>query len=763
MKFSLTMLASLVVLAALARAPASVRVVMGPTSIPRGNAQAAGDITIINEKLAFALAVESAVPYGVPRGAIVAVAPVRQGQIQRNRVVFADFIPNNWSAWPNTYHHVEILEHGPRQVRIRTVRDWGEVTITTVYTLAAGSDEIAISSTMTNGGTRTLPELLSGLTLWPNSGFLFAVPGLAGVTEGSAAGALSKRVVAYDSDWALTLHAPYLDRIGSSSRDLFLRHTLAPGESRTFEGWLQVGAAGDLAPVVATEIARGHLAAGTVHGRVRTAEGQVIAQPVVVVEKDGKPYAWTVGRNGTYRLALPAGDYRLYATALHHAQSAASSLSLAPGASEARDFHDLEPPGGIELEVAEAHSGAPLDARITISEGTKPLVQFLGRTTFFTALERKGHLAEPIAPGAYRFAVSSGGGFLAEETLAQLRVLPGRVTKTRVAIDRLFNPQARGWYAADLHHHADQAEAVTPPRELARSQLAAGLDVLFVSDHDSTVNTSALRQIAYARGVTFIPGIELSPSWGHFNAYPLDRQAKLAVDTSTASVGEIFAEARREGAMAVQVNHPFIPYGYFASLESGLAPGGFNAGFDLIEINSAVADADNSKVLARIWSLWNEGKRYYLSAGSDTHDVWNEESGRVRAYVHPDGPPDPQRFVAALKAGHAYITYGPLIFPGVMFGEQLDGAPGKTVALSFDLASVAGLKQVQLVSHAAVERTQSFPEAPRETHVEFQVPLQPSGWYALIVEDQRGRKAYSDPIWTSDAAHASAARETPYP
>ncbi|HWX70594.1 MAG TPA: carboxypeptidase regulatory-like domain-containing protein, partial [Steroidobacteraceae bacterium] len=381
MKFSLTMLASLVVLAALARAPASVRVVMGPTSIPRGNAQAAGDITIINEKLAFALAVESAVPYGVPRGAIVAVAPVRQGQIQRNRVVFADFIPNNWSAWPNTYHHVEILEHGPRQARIRTVRDWGEVTITTVYTLAAGSDEIAISSTMTNGSTRTLPELLSGLTLWPNSGFLFAVPGLAGVTEGSAAGALSKRVVAYDSDWALTLHAPYLDRIGSSSRDLFLRHTLAPGESRTFEGWLQVGAAGDLAPVVATEIARGHLAAGTVHGRVRSAEGQVIAQPVVVVEKDGKPYAWTVGRNGTYRLALPAGDYRLYATALHYAHSAASSLSLAPGASEARDFHDLEPPGGIELEVAEAHSGAPLDARITISEGTKPLVQFLGRTT----------------------------------------------------------------------------------------------------------------------------------------------------------------------------------------------------------------------------------------------------------------------------------------------------------------------------------------------------------------------------------------------
>src|SRR5215469_14190478 len=314
MRFSPTLLASLLSLTAVTGAAAAVRVLMGPTPIPRGNARAAGDITVVNEKLAFALAVESAAPYGVPRGALVAVAPVRDGAIGRNRVVFADFIPNNWSAWPNTYHRVEILEHGPRQVRIRAVRDWGEVTITTLYTLSAGSDQIAISTTMGNGGTRTLPDLLSGLTLWPNSGFLFAVPGLAGVTAGSAAGALSDRVTAYDADWAVTLHAPYLDRVGSSSRDLLRLHTLAPGESRTFEGWLQVGASGDLAPVVAAEIARRHLLAATVHGRVTTSDGRAIVQPVVVVEKDGKPYAWTLGRDGSYQLVLPAGDYSLYAT-----------------------------------------------------------------------------------------------------------------------------------------------------------------------------------------------------------------------------------------------------------------------------------------------------------------------------------------------------------------------------------------------------------------------------------------------------------------
>jgi len=111
---------------------AAVKVIVGPTPIEGGEANSAGDITVVNEKLAFALAVTSPVPYGVPRGAIIDAAPVTHGKIGRDRVVFADFIPNNWSAWPNTFQHVEILERGPQRAVVRTVRDWGRVTVTTL-------------------------------------------------------------------------------------------------------------------------------------------------------------------------------------------------------------------------------------------------------------------------------------------------------------------------------------------------------------------------------------------------------------------------------------------------------------------------------------------------------------------------------------------------------------------------------------------------------------------------------------------------------
>ena len=153
-------------------------------------------------------------------------------------------------------------------------------------------------------------------------------------------------------------------------------------------------------------------------------------------------------------------------------------------------------------------------------------------------------------------------------------------------------------------------------------------------------------------------------------------------------------------------------------------------------------------MLARAAEFWNAGEHYYLSGGSDTHDVWNEESGRVRSYAHLDGSPDAQRFAAALKAGNSYVTHGPLIFPAVMFGTQTHSAPGAPLTLAFDLAAVEGLKEAKLVSGDRVQATRSFSDAPRETHVDFVVQPPPhNSWYALSVEDQRGRKAYTNPVW----------------
>ncbi len=116
-------------------ARADVTVTRGPTPIPDGEALAEGDITVSNDRLAFTLAVESQAPWGVPRGAIVDLAPVEDGEPGLDRIAFADFIPNNWSAWPNTRTDVEVLTETPDEAVIRISRDFGEADITTTYTL----------------------------------------------------------------------------------------------------------------------------------------------------------------------------------------------------------------------------------------------------------------------------------------------------------------------------------------------------------------------------------------------------------------------------------------------------------------------------------------------------------------------------------------------------------------------------------------------------------------------------------------------------
>ncbi len=64
------------------------------------------------------------------------------------------------------------------------------------------------------------------------------------------------------------------------------------------------------------------------------------------------------------------------------------------------------------------------------------------------------------------------------------------------------------------------------------------------------------RQIADARGVPFIPSLELSPSWGHFNAWPLRPGQKLEIDTATATIDEVLCRSPPPGRDRRAVESP---------------------------------------------------------------------------------------------------------------------------------------------------------------------------------------------------------------
>ena len=731
-------------------ASAQVEVVTGPTTIPRGDATGANDITVSNGIFAVAFAVDTAPPWGVARGGIVDVALLDNGTPGYDIASLADFMPNNWSSWPTTYQRVSIEQPDRNEAVITTLRDWGDVALETTFRIRDGDSRIHIVTAMTNMGDEPLVDLLTGYVVWPDGGHLVEEP-IAFADNGAAA--RGGWTAAYDENWLLGLHPPFSEYATRRGRDRYTKHDLLPFETRTFEAWLQIENDGALAPMVQTEIDFGGLQSGRIVGRVISNDGKPIARPAVVVNKGGNAIAWTLGEDGDYAMNLPVGSYDVYATARGYARGASKRIAVTENGETNVSFDDVKPPGQVHFTVTDTEAGGALDAKISIQDGYTPLIRYFGKSTFFTELNNIGELTATIAPGAYEFEISAGGGFLSVPQAIDVNVNAGQLHDIEVGVPITAVPQAHGWFSADLHHHSDVLDGFTEAEYVLRSELAAGVDVAFLSDHDSVINNDLMRELAATRGVHFIPGTELSPSWGHFNAYPLDDGKSVTIDTGQATVQQIFTAARDLGADAIAVNHPYSDYGYFENLEKDAVPGGLDKGFDLVEIQPVSDNRDdlsrNAETLEAVWGLWNAGDRAYLAAGSDVHDVWVKESGRARTFVYVDGELSIAKFMASLKAGRAYASQGPLIYPEILFGSELLQPPGTTLELRYFVQAVSGLQSVMLIERGREIDGQEFDGSADLVPLQFSVSPEMDTWYSLIIEDENGKSAYTNPVWVT--------------
>ncbi|WP_241086761.1 PHP domain-containing protein [Candidatus Vondammii sp. HM_W22] len=67
--------------------------------------------------------------------------------------------------------------------------------------------------------------------------------------------------------------------------------------------------------------------------------------------------------------------------------------------------------------------------------------------------------------------------------------------------------------AYDLHTHSTASDGTLSPRALVRRAVAVGVQVLALTDHDTTEGIAEAAAEAKDTGLTLIPGIELSVTW----------------------------------------------------------------------------------------------------------------------------------------------------------------------------------------------------------------------------------------------------------
>ncbi len=380
----------------------------------------------------------------------------------------------------------------------------------------------------------------------------------------------------------------------------------------------------------------------------------------------------------------------------------------------------------MELFVLD-QDDVPVPARIRVTGGIPPVVRFLGASTFFTGLGAEtGKSSFMLAPGEYVLEVSSGGGFTSAVEKVGIVCEPGGTLREVVHVTTLHQPADRGWYSADLHHHADKLDGITPPSYLVRSQLAARLDLLLVSDHDDVDNHTLIADAAAAEGVPFIPAVEVSPNWAHFVMLNLPL-GQYGIDPGGTPT-QIFEQARSQGATIV-VAHPYITYDYFYNKDKQVIPGEYDCRFDLIELQSTkVTSRGNSadeRTLKRTMELWTHAasgasRKYYLTGGTDVHDVWSHQSGAIRTYVHLGDDATTSNFIHQLKKGHAFVTMGPLVYPvNVMYGESYPVPQGTDFSLRLEVFAVNGLRSVEVYSNHRDAAGNFVPVEAREVKNSF--------------------------------------------
>ncbi len=65
----------------------------------------------------------------------------------------------------------------------------------------------------------------------------------------------------------------------------------------------------------------------------------------------------------------------------------------------------------------------------------------------------------------------------------------------------------------DLHTHSNRSDGSLAPGELVARAAAAGVDVLALTDHDTTAGLDEAARAAADAGIRLVPGVEVSASW----------------------------------------------------------------------------------------------------------------------------------------------------------------------------------------------------------------------------------------------------------
>lgn len=399
-----------------------------------------------------------------------------------------------------------------------------------------------------------------------------------------------------------------------------------------------------------------------------------------------------------------------------------------------------------------------------------------------------GSVTRVLATGHYDVLVTCGIERDAFKTSVDIE--QGKETKILAHLPRAI--ATPGWVGSDLHlHQAPSVDADISMPARVTSIAAEGVEFAVATDHYVVTDFAPTVRWMQEKGalmakIQTMKGQEVSTvgnRFGHFNVFPLQENAAIYYKDTTAK--KLFANIRQVAPQSfLQVNHPRwgAPLGYFTYFRVHEKTGepkmpGYEPNFDAVEVYNG-DDAFDFRLIKNGVADWmhilGRGFRYTATGSSDSHNLAFLDPGlprtMIRHGVGNDDATDPDApaasIIAALKAGHAYVTSGPILdvsINGAGPGDTAKGAGGKTAKLKISIKAAPWIDVRALeVLEGPNTRRLAYVGIPKSKNVVrydrvLDVKLPEKTFVVVVVQGERGLPnasregtvpfAFTNPIW----------------
>ena len=295
----------------------------------------------------------------------------------------------------------------------------------------------------------------------------------------------------------------------------------------------------------------------------------------------------------------------------------------------------------------------------------------------------RGTYEAQVPEGAYQLVVTKGPEYRAHK--AAITVRAGQTGALTVSLQRYLNQPMRGWFSGDTHLHLmrDTTDDLDVWGQVAAEDVSVG-NLLEMGN----IVTTHFRQPAWGKAGRFVRDGHMIASGqedprttqrGHTIHHNLAKPFHLATDEFFA-YHKVFEASHAQGGVSGYAHH-----GQLFNGRRGLA---LDVPFGLVDFIEVL---QGGRLDTAAWyPFLNLGYKVSPAAGSDYPYFGPSLPGAERYYVKLDRDFDADAWYASFKAGHVFVTNGPMLdftVNGEPMGEELRVAKGTKL----DIAAAAQL------------------------------------------------------------------------